>query len=105
MYSNNISKEEVHQKVFDPGGISEWFTSEVWQRTDHRLTYKTISLLTLDESLQKKLWTECSKRQNSVQGNKQLMVGESRPATLFYFMYKSTSTSRMKKIRKALGND
>lgn len=33
------------------------------------------------------------------------MVGESRLVILFYFMYKSISISRMKKIRKVLGND
>lgn len=33
------------------------------------------------------------------------MVGESCLVILFYFMYKSISISRMKKIYKVLGND
>ena len=71
----DIAKEEVYWWVFYLGDISESYTSQVCQRRDqsfiYSFAYKTHRVYWYsDEILQKKIWAECSKRQNSFQKNK-----------------------------------
>lgn len=47
-----------------------------------------------DESLQQKIWAECSKRQNSLQKKLMVIAEESFPTTPFHFMYKAQALSQ-----------